>query len=70
MRELFWNKEYEKAKPAALEKAKPKLDMIEAFIGNNRFALGYLTLVDFEIAEASYYFAAAFPEEYTNWSFW
>ena len=44
--------------------------MIEAFIGNNRFALGYLTLVDFEIAEASYYFAAAFPQEYTNWSFW
>jgi hypothetical protein len=32
--------------------------------------LGYLTIVDFEIAETSYYFSTAFPQEYQNYSFW
>jgi len=53
-----------------LEKSKAKLDYIQAFIGNNSWALGYLTLADFEIAESSYYFEALYPEEYLNWSFW
>jgi hypothetical protein len=58
---VFWSKDFEAAKPAALEKVKPKLDYLQAFVGNNSFALGYLTLLDFEITEGSYLFATAFP---------
>jgi glutathione S-transferase len=70
IRSLFWNKEYATLKDAALEKAKSKLDHLQSFIGDKKFALGYLTIVDFEITEASYYFATLYPQEYSNWSFW
>jgi hypothetical protein len=35
----------------------------------NDFALGYLTLVDFVIAEVSYYIASLYPEHYKNLTF-
>lgn len=70
IRGLYWNKEYQTAKGAVLEKAKTKLDFIQNFIGDRSWALGYLTIVDFEIAEASYYFEALYPNEYLNWPFW
>lgn len=37
-------------------KVKDKLDQLKKFYGQNKFALGYLTLIDFKVAEASYYF--------------
>lgn len=70
IRGLYWNKEYQTAKGDVLEKARTKLDLIQNFVGDKKWALGYLTIADFEIAEASYYFEALYPEEYLNWSFW
>ena len=70
IRSLFMNKEFATLKDAALEKVKTKFDLIQAFIGDKKFALGYLTIVDFEIAESSYYIAALYPKEYSKWSFW
>ena len=37
-------------------KIKGKLNEIAHFIGKKDTALGYLTLIDFKIAEATYYF--------------
>ncbi len=53
-----------------LEKSKTKLDQIQNFIGDRQWALGYLTIADFEIAEASYYFEALYSDEYASWPFW
>jgi hypothetical protein len=47
---LFWNPEHEKLAPAALEKARPKFDYLQKFIGEKQFALGYLTYADFVIS--------------------
>jgi hypothetical protein len=47
---LFFNKDHETAKAGVLEKYKPKLELLNKFIGEREFALGYLTLVDFVIA--------------------
>ena len=57
-------------KVAAFEKAKPKLELLNKFIGNKQFALGYLTLVDFYIAEFSYYFEALYEDQKENYPFW
>jgi glutathione S-transferase len=70
IRGLYWNKDYQNAKGDVLEKARTKLDYIQSFIGEKKWALGYLTIADFEIAEASYYFEALYADEYLNWSFW
>lgn len=70
IRGLFWNKNWEAVKAETLEKARTKLDYIKNFIGDKQWALGYLTIADFEIAEISYYFETVYPEEYLNWSFW
>ena len=70
IRGLYWNKEYNTAKGGVLEKARTKLDLIQSFIGDKHWALGYLTIADFEIAEASYYFEALYPQDYLHWSFW
>lgn len=70
IRGLYWNKEYNNVKGEVLEKARTKLDYIQNFVGDKQWALGYLTIADFEIAEASYYFEALYPQDYLNWSFW
>ena len=66
---LFWNKEHETARVGVLEKFSPKLDLLEKTLGGKDFALGYLTLVDFIIAEDSYYIEAVFPGQFKKWSF-
>jgi len=33
------------------------------YIGNKDFVIGYLTLADFKIAEAIYYFEKLYPEQ-------
>lgn len=50
IRGLYWNKNYNNVKGEVLEKAKTKLDYIQNFIGDKSWALGYLTIADFEIA--------------------
>ena len=67
---LFWNKDYEALKTEALEKARSKLNYIRDFIGENQFALGYLTLVDFYLAENLAYFETLYPSEEANYKFW
>ena len=43
-------------------KVKAKIHELEHYIGNKEFAIGYLTLADFKLAEASYYFEKMYPE--------
>jgi glutathione S-transferase len=70
IRALFWNKDYENLKIELLEKARPKFDYIRNFVGDGQFALGYLTLVDFLLAENLYYFETLYPSEKQNYAFW
>lgn len=58
---LFWNKDYETIKIEVLEKARTKLDYVKNFIGHKDFALGYLTFVDFLLAENLHYFETLYP---------
>lgn len=66
---LFYNPKYEEALPAALEKAKVKLDLMKKFIGEKPFALGYLTIFDFKIAEYSNYLEKIAPETFKEYEF-
>lgn len=70
IRGLLWNKDYENVKIEALEKARSKFNTLRDFVGENKFALGYLTLVDFILAENLYYFEALYPSESKNFAFW
>jgi len=47
-------------------KIKAKLEELVKYIGNNDFTIGYLTLIDFKIAEATYYFEKLYPEHVAN----
>lgn len=64
MKGLFFNKDHETAKAEIIQKYKPKLELINKFVGEKNFVLGYLTLADFIIAEDSYYIERVFPEEF------
>jgi glutathione S-transferase len=66
---LFFNKDWETAKAAVIEKYRPKLQQLEKFVGANKFVLGYLTLADFVVAEDSHYIERLFPEDYKTFSF-
>jgi len=66
---LFWNKDWENAKGAVLEKYQGKLADLEKFVGGKEWALGYLTLIDFVVAEDSHYIQRIFPEQYKTWTF-
>ena len=58
---LFFSPNYEKEKVRLFDsKIKGKLNEIVHFIGKNDFVLGYLTIIDFKIAEATYYFEKLF----------
>lgn len=67
---LFWNKDYENLKIDLLEKFRPRFDALRNFVGENSFALGYLTLADFYLAENLYYFETLYPSEKANYPFW
>ncbi len=70
IRGLFWNKDYEALKIELLEKARPKFVALKEFIGDQQFALGYLTLADFVLAENLAYFETLYPSEHKNFGFW
>lgn len=55
VRGLYFNPKYEELKTAAFEKNVAKFDQLKKFVGDNNYALGYLTLADFVIAENLYY---------------
>lgn len=44
---LFFNKDYENLKQDVLNKSSAKFNDLQKFIGDNKFALGYLTIADF-----------------------
>lgn len=67
---LCFNPDHENAKTEVLEKVRPKLNYLREFIGDKQFALGYLTLVDFYLAEQLPYFEALYPSEHKNFGFW
>jgi glutathione S-transferase len=50
------------AKAAAVEKLRPKFNYLRDFVAEREFALGYLTLADFILAERLYFVEAIFPE--------
>lgn len=66
---LFFHKDWQNAKTQVLERIQPKLDQLNQYVGHNKFAVGYLTLADFVIAEESYYIERIFPREYKSWPF-
>ena len=53
-----------------MEKVRPKLNFIKEFVGDNQFALGYLTLADFYFAENLAYFETLYPSEHKTYGFW
>lgn len=60
---MFYSPVYDKEKGKLYDnKVKVKLEELNKFIGEKDFALGYLTLVDFKIAEASYYFEKLYTD--------
>jgi glutathione S-transferase len=59
---LFFNPQHAEKSPAVLEKAKPKLDLLQNYIGEKETALGYLTYADFVFSEFSHYIEKLWPE--------
>jgi hypothetical protein len=50
-------------------KIKEKLDQLQKFIGNKGHVLNYLTIADFRLCEASYYFYKLYEEQEANYPF-
>ena len=63
---LFWDKEWQGKLEGALTKAQPKIELVSKFYGEKEFALGYLTVADFSVAEFSHYVEKIAPEVYAN----
>lgn len=42
---------------------------MKKFVGDKKYILGYLTLADFKIAEASYYFEKLYSKQYGDYKF-
>lgn len=60
-----WNKKVEEV----AGKLTPKLDEFAKFYGQKDFALGYLTLADFYVAESSYHLEKIAPTVFAKYSF-
>ena len=69
VRGMHFNKEHEKEKMVLLAKYKDKMEQLDKMVGEKPWVLGYLTWVDFEVAEKSHYFQSLFPEAYKMWPF-
>ena len=48
-------------------KIKEKLELLVKFIGDNDYVMGYLSLADFKLAEASYYFEKLYDKQYSEY---
>ena len=62
-RGLFFNPKYQELASETFEKLRTKFDSLKKFVGDRQFALGYLTLVDFVIAENLYYLEGLFAKQ-------
>jgi len=67
---LCFNPEHETAKAEVLEKIRPKLNYLKDFVGDKQWALGYLSLIDFYLAEQLNYFESFFQSEHKDYGFW
>lgn len=67
--ELFFTDNYEEAVAKALEKIKPKLELLNKFYTDKHYALEYVTIVDFFLAELSYYIKEISQELYDKTPF-
>jgi glutathione S-transferase len=52
---LCFDKDYESKLKETLEKVKGKIELVNKYIGDKQWVLGYLTITDFYISELSYY---------------
>ena len=66
---LFFDKEWETKVAGAVAKAEPKLKQFSDFYGEKEFALGYVTVFDFWIAEFSHWVEKISPETYAKFGF-
>ncbi len=66
---LIFNPEWSNKVEEVAGKLTPKLDEFAKFYGQKDFALGYLTLADFHIVEASYHIEKIFPQVYAKYPF-
>ena len=69
IRGLFFNKDHANAKGPIIEKYKGKLEQLAKFVGDKEWALGYPTLIDYNVAENSNYIRTVYPEEYKAFPF-
>jgi glutathione S-transferase len=70
IRGILYLDNWSELKAATFEKVKSKLELLNNFIADKPFALGYLTLADFYIAEYSHYFEALYEDQRKNYPFW
>lgn len=67
---LFFSPVYDKEKERLFNgKIKEKLEQLAKYVGEKDTAIGYLTLSDFKIAEASYYFEKLYDTQYKDYPF-
>ena len=67
---LFFSPVYEKEGERLFNgKIKEKLQQLSKFVGDKNTILDYLTLADFKIAEASYYFEKLYKDNYKLFPF-
>ena len=69
LRYLCFNKDWKSVKDEHLEKKRDKLNYLKEFVGDRPFIMGYLTILDFLLSEALYYFENLFPGERKNYEF-
>ncbi len=66
---LIFDPEWQNKVSAVVDKVKPKLEEFAKFIGDKSFALGYLTLADFYLAEFSHYVQKVTPDLYAQYPY-
>lgn len=66
---LAFDKEWKTKVGDLIAKGEPKLAEMAKLYGEKDFALGYLTLADFVIAEFSYYVEHVTPENFAKFEF-
>ena len=60
---MFYSPNYETEKVRLFDsKVKAKIEELNKYIGEKEYLMGYLTLADFKIAEASYYFEKLYTD--------
>lgn len=67
---LFFSPNYATESERLFEgKIKEKLDQLKAYVGERKTVLDYLTIADFKIAEAAYYFEKLYGAKFNDYGF-